>query len=594
MHGGLEKVPFRRGDGLARRGIGHLGDDRDRHGNGRLLVFAIERQPHVEWVEDEALLADVDIAPGTERAELPVAAADIDDADERALRIILLAEIVEQEALARARLRRDNEIIIVDARIEEIERDQLALAPDIEQGRAASAAKVGLHRRHQGRRLDGHAEVALQQLQCALFRVKPEGQAGGEQYRQQIAFLLHHEGQGFGFPQPLGPRRHFARLRAVTAEHPHGRDDRDEPAVRRLVQYPADLLDLLAHLYGEAAGRLLRRKDLRALMDLELRMIEEDRKTVEERSADLVAVLGAPAHATHEPIGALGGDPPRRGLGREASRDLVAQKDFGPFEEEVRSCLDDLARNRGCGHAADAFTEEHAGRGGKDAVEDPAIEADQFVRRQPPDAHFRQLLLDLAAKIGTELHPRLDDEERPEIAYRNRMQRIESPGSATQIIGRAPGRGLDQRVRSHLEVEIGVERRIDQRIGEGDELEDRAFREMDVEKAQQRLLDMGEHIGGGHEFPGLAPAIVDAQEGFFFLDPGDHRQEVRIGIAGHGRAQPLIAEGPVGGVRAHGRFSGAIAIGAASSIGASAAPGSGARIVRSTGGAGLRPPGSTR
>ena len=58
------------------------------------------------------------------------------------MRIILLAQVIEEEALSRAALGRDDEIIIVDARVEEIERDELALAPGIEEGRAAPAAKA--------------------------------------------------------------------------------------------------------------------------------------------------------------------------------------------------------------------------------------------------------------------------------------------------------------------------------------------------------------------------------------------------------------------------------------------------------------------
>jgi hypothetical protein len=41
-------------------------------------------------------------------------------------------------------------------------------------------------------------------------------------------------------------------------------------------------------------------------------MVEQDIERVEERPADLVAVLGRPAHPAGEAIGALGGDPPRR------------------------------------------------------------------------------------------------------------------------------------------------------------------------------------------------------------------------------------------------------------------------------------------
>src|SRR3546814_2073854 len=80
---------------------------------------------------------------------------------EGVLGIILPAEIVEEETLARAAFGRDHKIIIVDARIEEVECDELTLAAHIEQGRAAASAKVGLDRRHQRCRLHRHPEIAL-------------------------------------------------------------------------------------------------------------------------------------------------------------------------------------------------------------------------------------------------------------------------------------------------------------------------------------------------------------------------------------------------------------------------------------------------
>jgi hypothetical protein len=96
---------------------------------------------------------------------------------------------------------------------------------------------------------------------------------------------------------------------------------------------------------------------------------------------------------------------------------------------------------------------------------------------------------------------------------------------------RAAGRGLDQRIGPALQIEEGIEGGIDNRIGKAVKLGDRAFGEMDVEQACQRLMDMGEHIGGGHQLPAIAPAIVDAEEGLFAGIPGDQRQEVGEGVA---------------------------------------------------------------
>jgi hypothetical protein len=59
----------------------------------------------------------------------------------------------------------------------------------------------------------------------------------------------------------------------------------------------------------------LRGEDLRALVNFELGMIEQDGEAIEEGAADLIAVLGAPAHPAHQTVGALGGDPPRGRLG---------------------------------------------------------------------------------------------------------------------------------------------------------------------------------------------------------------------------------------------------------------------------------------
>ncbi len=323
-------------------------------------------------------------------------------------------------------------------------------------------------------------------------------------------------------------------------------------------------------------------------------MVEQHREAGEERAADLVAVFGAPAHAAHETVRALGGDAPRGRLGRQAACDLVAEENFRPLEKEVRPCLDDLARNRGRGHPADAVLQEYAGRGREHTVEDPPVETDKLRWRQTADAHLRQLFLDLPAQIGAQLHSRLHREEQAEVAHRDTVQGIEPAGSGAQIVCGPPRRGLHQRIGPDLEVEVSIERGIDQRICKGDELQHRAFGEVDIEQPKQRLLDMGEHVGGGNELPGLAPAIVDAQERLFLLDPGQHWQEVGIGIARHRRAQALVAEAAPGIPRAHGRLSGSRVPRRAPVAGSAVPAGSLSRVVRSTGGAGIRPPGSTR
>src|SRR3546814_3624062 len=100
---------------------------------------------------------------------------------------------VEQEALAGTALGRDDEIVIVDPGIEEIERDELALASGIEQGRAAAAAKVGLDRRHQHGRLHRHAKIALEKPESGAVGIETERQAHHQQCRVEIAILLHRE-----------------------------------------------------------------------------------------------------------------------------------------------------------------------------------------------------------------------------------------------------------------------------------------------------------------------------------------------------------------------------------------------------------------
>src|SRR3546814_1432095 len=129
-----------------------------------MLVLAVEREPEVERVQNQPFLADVDITTRAEGAELAVGTANVDDADEGVLGIILPAEIVEEETLARAAFGRDHKIIIVDARIEEVECDELTLAAHIEQGRAAATATGGLDRHHQPCRHHRHPETPLEPL----------------------------------------------------------------------------------------------------------------------------------------------------------------------------------------------------------------------------------------------------------------------------------------------------------------------------------------------------------------------------------------------------------------------------------------------
>jgi hypothetical protein len=106
------------------------------------------------------------------------------------------------------------------------------------------------------------------------------------------------------------------------------------------------------------------------------------------------------------------------------------------------------------------------------------------------------------------------------------MKGWESFGSMAQILCRAPGRCLDEWIGPGFKIEIGIERLVDQRIGKAVELDHGAGAELDVEKAEQRLMHMGEEIGRRHQLPGLTPAIVDGEEGFLFLDPAHHGQKV--------------------------------------------------------------------
>src|SRR3546814_16417646 len=91
------------------------------------------------------------------------------------------------------------------------------------------------------------------------------------------------------------------------------------------------------------------------------------------------------------------------------------------------------------------------------------------------------------------------------------------------------------------EVRIGVGRWRKQRVGEADKLDDAVLGKLDVEQAEQRLVNMREHIGGRGQLPSIAPAIIDAEKGFLFLDPGDEREEIRIAVARNGAVQ--VGEG---------------------------------------------------
>src|SRR3546814_11521554 len=89
--------------------------------------------------------------------------------------------------------------------------------------------------------------------------------------------------------------------------------------------------------------------------------------------------------------------------------------------------------------------------------------------------------------------------------------------SFVQISVRPARRCLDQRIWQGLEVEIGVERWRNQRVGEADKLDDAVLGKLDVEQTEQRLVNMREHNGGRGQLPSIAPAIIDAEKGFLII-----------------------------------------------------------------------------
>src|SRR3546814_4829613 len=101
---------------------------------------------------------------------------------------------------------------------------------------------------------------------------------------------------------------------------------------------------------------------------------------------------------------------------------------------------------------------------------------------------------------------------RSEIADGDAVQRFQAMAPFAEIgVGIARLR-LNERIISGLEIKERVERIVDQRIGKGMDLQDRPVREMDVQQPLQSPLDMGEHIGGRQQLPGMAPGIVDRSE----------------------------------------------------------------------------------
>ena len=365
----------------------------------------------------------------------------------------------------------------------------------------------------------------------------------------------------------------------VAAEHPDGRHDRDEAAVAGLVEYPADLLDLLADLDCKAARRFLRRQYLGALVNLELRMVEEDVEAIEEGAANLVAVLGAPAHPAHQPVHAFRSDAPRRRFRRQAACDLAPEEHFGSVESEIGTGIDDLLADRR-GGVPGCTAGEYARSILEYAVENTAIEGDHLVRLDAADAQLGKLLFDLAAKIAVHGRARFDREKGPEIPHRNAVERGKAIPAFIEIGMRPARRCLDQRIGPGLEINIGIERRRDQRVGEADELHDAVLGKLDVEQAEQRLVDMREHIGGRGQLPSIAPAIIDAEKGFLFLDPGDERQEIRIAVACDRAVQD--GEGKPAACSGSGRLHGCGSARAGTTGSASSVPGT-SRICSSTG-----------
>src|SRR3546814_18991625 len=69
-------------------------------------------------------------------------------------------------------------------------------------------------------------------------------------------------------------------------------------------------------------------------------MIEQDVECVEERSANLVAVLRGAAHPAHQAIGAFGRDAQCRRLESQAARDLVPEKHLRTLEYAIRPRID--------------------------------------------------------------------------------------------------------------------------------------------------------------------------------------------------------------------------------------------------------------
>src|SRR3546814_15370787 len=88
------------------------------------------------------------------------------------------------------------------------------------------------------------------------------------------------------------------------------------------------------------------------------------------------------------------------------------------------------------------------------------------------NAELGKLLFDLAAQVAVHGGARFDSEEGPEITHRNAVERAKPVPAFVQISVRPARRCLDQRIWPGLEVEIGVERWRNQRVGEADKLDD--------------------------------------------------------------------------------------------------------------------------